>query len=928
LKEDSLPQINRDSLPPVESLPQSQPEPLPPIDPPPPLAPPIPSVIPLGANVSAQQPPSRFSFLKKKIFFILLAAILIIGIGSGGVFYYLNQRVTTYTLIPDDTQFYLGLSVKKHPQVQKLLTLSKKLPGGEKMVKQIDKYRSEIFGTRKDPFKEILNLAETEVFLAKISEDEQSNRSFGVNTLEQLVNIVQFKNSKEATDQFEKLENNENITTTKEAYASAQIAKFEEKSQKENENLERFSTGPLPYQVTLPLSKSIFATFMDKFVIAAEKENDIKKIIDLATGAKDKKFKSITTDKEHNEIVSHFPKEYLLKFYQRQVLDPLSNITAGTTLPQNFLFGQRYDTRQRNSKGDNVFTTKRGLTIVAQDNGVDFTSYQLTKKSGVTEGLKHGFTIETSLANKLPAVFDTKQPLFYAEVKNIKGSIQDQLDYLADVAKNSSDGDQKKAFEDAIKGIEEVKKQVKDVFGVDVDSDLLLWMDQNAALIFAPGFGGKAPEALFVFEVKDPQTVESKLSKLRMKNVIGSRSEQAKNSLIKSDVGQIATGLQAYYTTGGKGLYPNSLSDLVSSGELKTLPKAPGGKDYGYLRCDNGQEAAVFQRLEETEVYWAFSSKLGKVGYINQTSPPTDCNFDVMAKASGINQKSMPIIEPAVQDYQNNRIFSIPIYDYQGDKFALRYVVTDNLAIFSVGASDQSLKDIIDFQKTDTNTLASDSRWKEQFAKSPKNIGAIVYIVPENIMGVADYFLSKEQKYKEYVDEDWMVILRGYLKALKSIGTTTTQEGKTIISSTFVNIEELEADEARKVEEALDRVFSGKSDLQGSSIYAVQSRDAQRKSDIRQISTVLQASFTIEANKGKGTYPNSLHDLVPDYLTTLPKSPSGEDYGYLRCANGKEAAVFAKLESIGTYWVWSSASRKAIDIKSMNPPSTTCIYGL
>ena len=313
MKEDSLPQINRDSLPPVESLPQSQPEPLPPIDPPPPLAPPIPSVIPLGANVSAQQPPSRFSFLKKKIFFILLAAILIIGIGSGGVFYYLNQRVTTYTLIPDDTQFYLGLSVKKHPQVQKLLTLSKKLPGGEKMVKQIDKYRSEIFGTRKDPFKEILNLAETEVFLAKISEDEQSNRSFGVNTLEQLVNIVQFKNSKEATDQFEKLENNENITTTKEAYASAQIAKFEEKSQKENENLERFSTGPLPYQVTLPLSKSIFATFMDKFVIAAEKENDIKKIIDLATGAKDKKFKSITTDKEHNEIVSHFPKEYLLR---------------------------------------------------------------------------------------------------------------------------------------------------------------------------------------------------------------------------------------------------------------------------------------------------------------------------------------------------------------------------------------------------------------------------------------------------------------------------------------------------------------------------------------------------------------------------------------------------------------------------------------
>ncbi|MEK9146967.1 MAG: hypothetical protein AAB639_02100, partial [Patescibacteria group bacterium] len=229
----------------------------------------------------AEQSKSRWGFFKSKKFILIVLLLLIIGAASGGIFYFLNQKVTSYTLIPDDTQFYLGLSVKKHPQVQKLLALSKKLPGGEKMVKYVDDSRQEIFGTRKDPFKEILNLADQEIFLAKISPDEQEQGRFAVNTLEKLVNIVEFKDSKEAKSKLSKVQNEANVITTHEAYGSAKIAKFELKEQGKDERTQQFDTGALPYQVTLPLSKSVFATEIDKFIVAAEKENDVKKIIDL-----------------------------------------------------------------------------------------------------------------------------------------------------------------------------------------------------------------------------------------------------------------------------------------------------------------------------------------------------------------------------------------------------------------------------------------------------------------------------------------------------------------------------------------------------------------------------------------------------------------------------------------------------------------------
>ena len=463
------------------------------------------------------------------------------------------------------------------------------------MVKYIDDYRQEIFGTRKDPFKEILNLADQEVFLAKISPDEQEQGRFAVNTLEKLVNIVEFKDSKEAKSKFSKVQNEENIITTTEAYGSAKIARFELKTQAKDERTQQFDTGPLPYQVTLPLSKSIFATEINKFIVAAEKENDVKKIIDLATDAKKKKLKSIETDKEHNEITSHFPKEYLLKFYQRRVLDPFSNITPGTTLPQTFLFGQSYDTRERSSEGTNVYTTKRGLTVVAQDNGVDFTSYQLTDKSRFEEGLKHGFTFENSLASKIPSKLNSNNVLFYGEMRNLQGAIQDQINQLEDVAKNSSDEEQRKSFERSLEDIKKTKKKITELFNVDVDEDILSWMDQNVAVLVTAGSDGRPPELLFFFEVKDPKLVESKLAKFKMVDFFKERQARSNSAKLKNDIRSLATQLQAYHTTPGQGKYPQSLIELAQvQGGLKTLPKTPSGENYGYLVCGARTEFAVF----------------------------------------------------------------------------------------------------------------------------------------------------------------------------------------------------------------------------------------------------------------------------------------------------------------------------------------------
>lgn len=58
------------------------------------------------------------------------------------------------------------------------------------------------------------------------------------------------------------------------------------------------------------------------------------------------------------------------------------------------------------------------------------------------------------------------------------------------------------------------------------------------------------------------------------------RIKQANDAKIKNDVGQIATGMQSYFTSSQYQEYPTSVQLLVDSGDLKVKPTAPGGADY------------------------------------------------------------------------------------------------------------------------------------------------------------------------------------------------------------------------------------------------------------------------------------------------------------------------------------------------------------
>lgn len=63
------------------------------------------------------------------------------------------------------------------------------------------------------------------------------------------------------------------------------------------------------------------------------------------------------------------------------------------------------------------------------------------------------------------------------------------------------------------------------------------------------------------------------------------RQNQAKDAQTKSDIGQIATALQAYFTTPGSGSYPSGaqgLNLLVTNGDLVKLPTPPNSPDYEY----------------------------------------------------------------------------------------------------------------------------------------------------------------------------------------------------------------------------------------------------------------------------------------------------------------------------------------------------------
>jgi len=107
------------------------------------------------------------------------------------------------------------------------------------------------------------------------------------------------------------------------------------------------------------------------------------------------------------------------------------------------------------------------------------------------------------------------------------------------------------------------------------------------------------------------------------------RQKQARDAARKSDIGQIANALKAYYTANGG--YPapsgsasmSGLTALKASGDLKIIPLDPVGNEYQYLvsGSGDGSEAAVYGQLEapasgSSSWVWCWRSESVTIGEV------------------------------------------------------------------------------------------------------------------------------------------------------------------------------------------------------------------------------------------------------------------------------------------------------------------------
>lgn len=71
----------------------------------------------------------------------------------------------------------------------------------------------------------------------------------------------------------------------------------------------------------------------------------------------------------------------------------------------------------------------------------------------------------------------------------------------------------------------------------------------------------------------------------------GKRIRQANDAKIRNDVGQLATALQAYFTTNQ--IYPANLAALATSKDIKMVPAGPGGTCVAYAYSTNPSPCVI-----------------------------------------------------------------------------------------------------------------------------------------------------------------------------------------------------------------------------------------------------------------------------------------------------------------------------------------------
>lgn len=110
---------------------------------------------------------------------------------------------------------------------------------------------------------------------------------------------------------------------------------------------------------------------------------------------------------------------------------------------------------------------------------------------------------------------------------------------------------------------------------------------------------------------------------------------QARDSNRKTSIGQLVTALASFYTQ--TSVYPGDLADLVTNGELKSIPQTPTGGSFGYVPNPTGcttaaktcLNAAIYDTYEQPttscgtgEAFWGWTSSSNLTGKVCTVSTP------------------------------------------------------------------------------------------------------------------------------------------------------------------------------------------------------------------------------------------------------------------------------------------------------------------
>ncbi len=109
------------------------------------------------------------------------------------------------------------------------------------------------------------------------------------------------------------------------------------------------------------------------------------------------------------------------------------------------------------------------------------------------------------------------------------------------------------------------------------------------------------------------------------------RMQESRDAGVKSDIGQIATAMEAYFTRRAE--YPSSVADLVVSDDLKREPTHPDGTSYTVNASATNDAIIVYGNLEADasegcaagEAHFCFQSSDGQTGVVCGEPTGTSC---------------------------------------------------------------------------------------------------------------------------------------------------------------------------------------------------------------------------------------------------------------------------------------------------------------